>query len=173
MLRRQGTSNDGLHYQLGGLTAAADVGKTSTAGSGDGEHNHTVNFNGSVTSSFNQSKIKVPFLDENNEAQQQTNTWMSLSTYGQYGIYKNKLRLRGGIDLTTNGKKDNSSIELYGGKIGGDWDILDKLTLSFISSIRMVNNLGHSSDQKDNNGDGKIDEKRENWSTNSLSLIHI
>ena len=92
---------------------------------------------------------------------------MSLSTSAQYGLYKNKLRLRGGIDLTTNGKKDNSSVELYGGKIGGDWDILDKLTLSFISSIRMVNNLGHSSDQKDNNGDGKIDEKRENWSTNS------
>ena len=120
-----------------------------------------------TTSSFNQSKIIVPFLDENNEAQQQTNTWMSLSTSAQYGLYKNKLRLRGGIDFTTNGKKDNSSIELYGGKIGGDWDILDKLTLSFISSIRMVNNLGHSSDQKDNNGDGKIDEKRENWSTNS------
>ena len=59
MFRRQGTSNDGLHYQLGGLTAAADVGKTSTAGSGDGEHNHTVNFNGSVTSSFNQSNISA------------------------------------------------------------------------------------------------------------------
>ena len=112
-------------------------------------------------------KIIVPFLDENNEAQQQTNTWMSLSTSAQYGLYDNRLRFRSGIDFTTNGKKDNSSTKLYGGKIGGDWDILDKLTLSFMSSIRINNSKGYSTDQKDNDGDGKIDEKRENWSTNS------
>ena len=57
--RRIGTDNDGLHYQLGGITTAADVGKTSTTGSGNGSHNHAVNFNGSVTSSFNQSNISA------------------------------------------------------------------------------------------------------------------
>ena len=120
-----------------------------------------------TTSSFNQTKIIVPFLDDNNLAQQETNTWTSVSTSAQYGLYNNALRFRSGIDFTTNGKKDNSSTKLYGGKIGGDWDILDKLTLSFMSSIRMNNSKGYSTDQKDNDGDGKIDEKRENWSTNS------
>ncbi len=57
--RISGTVNDARHYQLGGLSTAADVGKTSTAGSGNGSHNHTVNFNGSVTSSFNQGNISA------------------------------------------------------------------------------------------------------------------
>tara|TARA_B100000424_G_scaffold271724_1_gene276218 strand:+ start:4494 stop:5231 length:738 start_codon:yes stop_codon:yes gene_type:complete len=57
--RRSGTPVDQLHYQLGALNGAADVGKTSTAGSGNGSHNHGVNFNGSVTSSFNQSNISA------------------------------------------------------------------------------------------------------------------
>ena len=119
-----------------------------------------------TTSTFNQTKIIIPFLDDNNFAQQETNTWTSISTSAQYGLYDNRLRFRSGIDFTTNGKKDNSSIKLYGGKIGSDWDIIDKLTLSFVSSIRMINSKGYSSDQKDNDGDGRIDEKRENWSTN-------
>ena len=120
-----------------------------------------------TTSTFNQTKIIIPFLDDNNFAQQETNIWTSISTSAQYGLYDNRLRFRSGIDFTTNGKKDNSSIKLYGGKIGSDWDIIDKLTLSFVSSIRMNNSKGYSSDQKDNDGDGRIDEKRENWSTNS------
>ena len=120
-----------------------------------------------TTSTFNQTKIIIPILDDNNFAQQETNTWTSISTSAQYGLYDNRLRFRSGIDFTTNGKKDNSSIKLYGGKIGSDWDIIDKLTLSFVSSIRMNNSKGYSSDQKDNDGDGRIDEKRENWSTNS------
>ena len=31
----------------------------------------------------------------------------------------------------------------------------------------MNNSKGYGYDQKDNDGDGRIDEKRENWSTNS------
>lgn len=58
-LRRSGTPTDSQHYQLGGVSSAADVGKTSTAGSGTGVHNHAVNFNGSVTSSFDQSNISA------------------------------------------------------------------------------------------------------------------
>ena len=58
-------------------------------------------------------------------------------------------------------------MKLYGAKLGTDWDILDKLTLSFNSSIRMNNSKGYRSDDLDNDGDGFIDEKRENWSTNS------
>ena len=58
-------------------------------------------------------------------------------------------------------------MQLYGAKLGTDWDILDNLTLSFNSSIRLNNSKGYRSDDLDNDGDGLIDEKRENWSTNS------
>jgi hypothetical protein len=120
-----------------------------------------------TSSSFNQTKIFIPFLDQNNLAQEMINTWTSLNTTMQYGLFNNKVRLRSGIDFTTNGKSDDTSVKLYGGKIGGDWDILNKLTLSFNSSIRMNNTKGYGSDDIDNDGDGIIDEKRENWSTNS------
>ena len=95
------------------------------------------------------------------------NTWTSINTNLQYGLFNNRVSLRFGIDFTTNGKSDDASVKLYGGKIGGDWDILDKLTLSFSSSIRINNTKAYGSDNKDNDGDGIIDEKRENWSTNS------
>tara|TARA_X000000950_G_scaffold289210_1_gene410861 strand:+ start:4721 stop:5452 length:732 start_codon:yes stop_codon:yes gene_type:complete len=51
----------GGNYDLAGEASPADVGLTSTTGSGSGSHNHTVNssFNGSVTSSFNQSNISA------------------------------------------------------------------------------------------------------------------
>jgi len=104
-----------------------------------------------TSSSFNQTKIIIPFLDQNNVAQQQVNTWTSISTSAQYALYDNKMRLRSGIDFTTNGKKDDTSVKLYGGKIGADWDIIDKLTLSFNSSIRVNNSKGE-------------------WSTNSSGL---
>ncbi|MDP6170441.1 MAG: hypothetical protein QF780_10570, partial [Candidatus Marinimicrobia bacterium] len=104
-----------------------------------------------TSSTFNQTKIIIPFLDENNVAQQQVNTWTSISTSAQYALYDNKMRLRSGIDFTTNGKKDDTSVKLYGGKIGADWDIIDKLTLSFNSSIRVNNSKGE-------------------WSTNSSGL---
>ena len=120
-----------------------------------------------TSSSFNQTKIFIPYLDQDNVAQQLINTWSSFNTSIQYGLLNNKLRLRCGLDFTTNGKKDNTSVILYGAKLGTDWDILDKLTLSFNSSIRMNNSKGYRSDDLDNDGDGLIDEKRENWSTNS------
>ena len=120
-----------------------------------------------TSSSFNQTKIFIPYLDQDNVAQQLINTWSSFNTSIQYGLLNNKLRLRCGLDFTTNGKNDNTSVKLYGAKLGTDWDILDKLTLSFNSSIRMNNSRGYRSDDIDNDGDGLIDEKRENWSTNS------
>ena len=120
-----------------------------------------------TSSSFNQTKIFIPYLDQDNVAQQLINTWSSFNTSIQYGLLNNKLRLRCGLDFTTNGKKDNTSVKLYGAKLGKDWDILDKLTLSFNSSIRMNNSRGYRSDDIDNDKDGLIDEKRENWSTNS------
>jgi hypothetical protein len=67
----------------------------------------------------------------------------------------------------TNGETDDSSTKLYGGKIGGDWDILNKLTLNFNSSIRMNNIKLYKTDGSDNDDDGKIDEAWENWTVNS------
>ena len=67
----------------------------------------------------------------------------------------------------TNGKIDDASIKLYGGKFGSDWDILNKLTLTFNSSIRINDSKAYTSDESDNDGDGKVDESGENLSVNS------
>ena len=123
-----------------------------------------------TTSTFNQTKIFIPYLDQNNIAQKQTNTWTSYMMSAQYAFLENRLRLRSGIDYTTNGKKDDTAIKLYGGKLGCDWDIFDKLTLTFNSSIRLNNNKNNNFDEIDNDGDGKTDEKRENWSMNSSGV---
>ena len=82
-------------------------------------------------------------------------------------MLKNRVRFRAGLDFMTNGETDDSSTKLYGGKIGGDWDILNKLTLNFNSSIRMNNIKLYKTDGSDNDDDGKIDEAWENWTVNS------
>ena len=89
-----------------------------------------------MTMAFNQTKIFVPFIDENNIAKKQINTWTSTTFSAQYRFYNNKLRIRGGLDYTTNGMEDINSIELYGGRLGCDWDVFKNLTLNFNSSLR-------------------------------------
>ena len=120
-----------------------------------------------TSSTFNQTKVFVPYLDENNLPYKQENSWTSVSTSAQYALFKNRLRFRGGIDFMTNGETDDASIKLYGGKFGSDWDILNKLTLTFNSSIRINDSKAYTSDESDNDGDGKVDESSENWSVNS------
>ena len=90
-----------------------------------------------TTTAFNRTKIIIPYLDENNSPRKQENSWTSFSTSAQYSLFKNKLRFRSGLDFMTNGKTDNTGTQLYGAKFGSDWDIINKTTLSFSSSIRM------------------------------------
>ena len=117
--------------------------------------------------SFNTMKLLIPYLDESDMPSKEESKWTSMSATAQYSVFQKKLRLRGGLDLMTNGKTDDSSIKLYGGKIGGDYDILDKLTLSINSSIRMNDIKSYTTDKSDNDNDGTVDESNENWSVNS------
>ena len=112
-----------------------------------------------TSTSFNRTQLFIPYKDES--------TWTSISTTIQYALLKNRVRFRAGLDFMTNGETDDSPTKLYGGKIGGDWDILNKLTLNFNSSIRMNNIKLYKTDGSDNDDDGKIDEAWENWTVNS------
>jgi hypothetical protein len=112
-----------------------------------------------TSTSFNRTQLFIPYMDES--------AWTSISTSAQYSLFKNRLRIRGGLDFMTNGETGKSSTNLYGGKIGGDWDILNKLTLTFNSSIRMNDIKLYKTDESDNDDDGKVDESGENWTINS------
>ena len=120
-----------------------------------------------TSTSFNRTQLFIPYMDENNVPYKDESTWTSISTTIQYALLKNRVRFRAGLDFMTNGETDDSSTKLYGGKIGGDWDILNKLTLNFNSSIRMNNIKLYKTDGSDNDDDGKIDEAWENWTVNS------
>jgi hypothetical protein len=117
--------------------------------------------------SFNSTKLLIPYLDEFDLPQKDETNWTSMNSTAQYSLFQNKLRVRGGLDFMTNGETGDSSIKLYGGKIGGDYDILDKLTLSINSSIRMNDINKYKTDNSDNDNDGTIDEANENWSVNN------
>jgi len=112
-----------------------------------------------TSTSFNRTQLFIPYMDES--------AWTSISTSAQYSLFKNRLRIRGGLDFMTNGETGKSSTNLYGGKIGGDWDILNKLTLTFNSSIRMNDIKLYKTDESDNDDDGEVDESGENWTINS------
>jgi hypothetical protein len=120
-----------------------------------------------TSTSFNRTQLFIPYMDINNKPYKDESAWTSISTNAQYSLFKNRLRFRGGLDFMTNGETDDSSTNLYGGKIGGDWDILNKLTLTFNSSIRMNDIKLYKTDESDNDDDGKVDESGENWTINS------
>jgi hypothetical protein len=123
-----------------------------------------------TSSTFNKTIINTPYLDADNVASIQENAWTSFSTTSQYSFFKNKLRSRIGADFTTNGEKGSLGTKLFGANLGGDWDILDKLTLTLNSSLRLIDKDGNRNDGIDNDLDGKIDELRENWSISNSGI---
>jgi len=120
-----------------------------------------------TSTSFNRTQLFIPYMDVDNRPYKDESTWTSINTSAQYSLFKNRLRIRGGLDFMTNGETDDSATNLYGGKIGGDWDILNKLTLTFNSSIRMNDIKFYKTDESDNDDDGDVDESGENWTINS------
>jgi len=120
-----------------------------------------------TSTSFNRTQLFIPYMDVNNKPYNDESAWTSIRTSAQYSFFNNQLRFRGGLDFMTNGETDQSATNLYGGKIGGDWDILNKLTLTFNSSIRMNDIKFYKTDDSDNDDDGKVDESGENWTINS------
>ena len=125
------------------------------------------NFPLKTSTSFNRTQLFIPYMDKDNKPYKDESAWTSISTSAQYSLFKNRLRIRGGLDFMTNGETDDSATNLYGGKIGGDWDILNKLTLTFNSSIRMNDIKLYKTDESDNDDDGEVDESGENWTINS------
>jgi hypothetical protein len=124
-----------------------------------------------TSTSFNRTQLFMPYMEVDSLSKQVSviidkSAWTSISTSAQYSLFKNRLRIRGGLDFMTNGETDDLK-NLYGGKIGGDWDILNKLTLTFNSSIRMIDRKLYKTDESDNDDDGEVDESGENWTINS------
>ena len=79
------------------------------------------------------------------------NRWSSASLTAQYSLFETKLRIKGGMNFMTNGEKDDSSIRLFGAKIGGDVDIINNLSMSINGSLRM-NKTGSQSMSLSNSG---------------------
>jgi len=94
-----------------------------------------------TNSSFNVTQISVPYLDSDNVAKKRIDKWSSISNSLSYNLDKLKVSIGGGFDFTSNGKNNNPSINLYGLKFNADWDIIDKLILSFNISTRLNNTI--------------------------------
>ena len=93
------------------------------------------NFPLKLTMNLNQTKIKIPYLDNEQKLKASENTWSTLGANFQYSFLQNKLRLNGGADYMTNGQENN----IYGFKFGTDWEVINKLTLSSYMALRLAN----------------------------------
>ena len=99
--------------------------------------------------------------------------WTSGGINGTYALKNNSLRLTSGLDYMTNGSNDDS-VQILGFKIGADWDLLNNLILSIKSNIRLNRMKANDSDGIDNDGDGKVDNSGEIWSTsNSGTMVSL
>jgi len=127
-----------------------------------------------LSTSMNQTELFMPSLDTLGVPIINKIQWRSMSATVQYSFFHNKLRFTSGFDFMTNGESGALATKLYGGKFKCDWDIINKLTMSLNSSIRLNNIGSYLTDETDNDGDGETDERFENFKVNtsgfSLSL---
>ena len=100
---------------------------------------------------INTPELNIPFKNANNVSSMDMNRWSSASLTAQYSLFETKLRIKGGMNFMTNGEKDDSSISLFGVKIGGDVDIINNLSVSINGSLRM-NKTGSQSMSLSNSG---------------------
>ena len=120
--------------------------------------------------SINKTQLFIPMMDENSIAFKNELSWTSLGLNGSYSFFDNRVRLSSGLDYMANGSGDDA-VQLMGGKIGCDWDILNNLTFNAKSNIRFSRVPGNEKDEIDNDKDGKVDNSGEVWSTNSSGLL--
>ena len=120
--------------------------------------------------SFNKTQIFIPMMDENLNMIKNEIAWTSGSLNGTYSLNDNSIRINSGVDYMTNGN-DKNSVQIIGGKLGCDWDILNNLVFSAKSNIRMNRIKANKDDGVDNDNDGKIDNLGEVWSTSNSGII--
>ena len=91
------------------------------------------NFPLKTSITLNQAKITIPLLDNEDKLVIMENIWTTTGANFQYSMIGNKLRFNGGLDYMTNGELTS----ILGAKFGSDFDIIDKMTLSFYSMLRI------------------------------------
>ena len=120
--------------------------------------------------SLNKTQIFMPIMDENLNVVKNEIAWTSGSLNGTYSLNNNSIRISTGFDYMTNGN-DKNSVQIIGGKLGCDWDILKNLVFSAKSNIRMNRIKANKDDGVDNDNDGRIDNPGEVWSTSNSGII--
>ena len=115
-----------------------------------------------TNTTFNRTQIFIPYIDKNNIAQKQVDTWTSFSHSIGYNLKIIKVGVGGGFDFTTNGENKDQSINLYGIKLNSDWNIIDNLILNLNFAMRMNNTKNYLY-----NENGDLEKTTESWTTSS------
>ena len=111
------------------------------------------------------TQISIPYLNSQNVARKRIDRWTSLSNSLSYNLEKFSVNIGGGFDFTSNGKKTNPSINLYGLKFNAAWNIVENLILSFNLSTRLNNTI-----TKQYNVFEEKDETTSEWKTSSSGI---
>ena len=120
--------------------------------------------------SLNKTQIFMPMVDQNLNMIKNEIAWTSGGLSGTYSLRNNSIRVSSGVDYMTNGS-DKNSVQIVGGKLGCDWDIISNLILSVKSNIRLNRIKANKDDGLDNDNDGKVDNRGEIWSTSNSGIV--
>ena len=120
--------------------------------------------------SLNKTQIFMPMVDQNLNVIKNEIAWTSGGLSGTYSLRNNSIRVSSGVDYMTNGS-DKNSVQIVGGKLGCDWDIISNLVLSVKSNIRLNRIKANKDDGLDNDNDGKVDNRGEIWSTSNSGIV--
>ena len=120
--------------------------------------------------SLNKTQIFMPMMDQDLNVIRNEIAWTSGGLSGTYSLRNNSIRIGSGIDYMTNGSNKNS-VQIIGGKLGCDWDMINNLVFSVKSNIRFNRVKANKDDGIDNDNDGKVDNSGEIWSTSNSGLV--
>ena len=129
-------------------------------------------FKSSLKTSFsiNKTELFMPLLDIDSKVYVKTLSWTSLNNNNSYYFNQFGININGGFDYMSNGSGGNS-IQLMGLKFGGDYKVIKNLIFNFKYNIRFSHSKANKSDNIDNDKDGKIDNRGENWIKNNSGLV--
>ncbi|MEE8335487.1 MAG: hypothetical protein V3S48_03515, partial [Candidatus Neomarinimicrobiota bacterium] len=119
--------------------------------------------------SFSRTELLIPFKQGNQEVEKIPYTWTSGALNGQYSYFQNKMKIMGTLSFLNS--KGSIHTQILGFRSGAEYKFSNNLAANINVTFLLNIFPDFSSDGKDNDDNGKIDDSGETYEINATGLF--